>query len=399
VGKAPNGTKGKSGVQAEIHRLVKLRLVDIYRTIDRDYRDRVRQVRRDLQQGLHFQERRALVEEAIRKKIAERISLEKSEHAACGVAVSGDRWSVVLEELKTVVDESMIGFGKDLDIRFFPGRNIPQHQQTIANLNEKAKALGESLRHYAERQVAIARKTETAREAGLRATDHASASATEIPSFAEWITEPRKSFARWIAQLGPVGRIFGVLMLLLVVGVPFSLAHLDAISGWLDSDGREPEIDFNLIRQDPDATLRLYVSNTGSAHAVVERLEVCGSGEYVLKDFTLEDRRWIRSDNPEGEMESFGLIGAWASSRWIASCSETARFPPLLHGSRKIAQDSAEELTFGAVPDLQLSSNVETGQSGGMGFCSLTIHCNNTCASRAVLCRRSGASTSSEATP
>jgi hypothetical protein len=36
VGKAPNGTKGKSGVHAEIHRLVKLRLVDIYRTIDRD---------------------------------------------------------------------------------------------------------------------------------------------------------------------------------------------------------------------------------------------------------------------------------------------------------------------------------------------------------------------------
>lgn len=136
-----------------------------------------------------------------------------------------------------------------------------------------------------------------------------------------------------------------------------------------------PSLDFDLVGQHSDQTLELYVSNTGDRHAVIERIDVCGIGEFIVQDTEFEHREWLRSEEEDDRFEIDALLRS-ANQRWVAQCFTKARHPRLIRGSRSIQPDSAESLFFAAVTDLAIKGTVATGQAAGMGSCSITLWAN-----------------------
>lgn len=143
---------------------------------------------------------------------------------------------------------------------------------------------------------------------------------------------------------------------------------------------------FQLMEQRRDNSLELYVSNTGDRHAVVDRIEICGIGEFFLLDTEFQDQHWIDSSKPESEGDIFALLHP-ASSRWLAQCFTKVRLPRLIEGDRSIQPDSAQRLLFAPVEDLEIRSTAPTGTAIGMGQCTINLWAGRLHVSRVFICR------------
>jgi hypothetical protein len=99
---------------------------------------------------------------------------------------------------------------------------------------------------------------------------------------------------------------------------------------------------------------------------------VCGLGEFFVQDRLFEESTVFRSQEHEDLSNIYGLLG-YSNTRWVAQCFPEGRHPELVSGNRSIQPDSSETLVFGPIEDLKIEGTAATGQSGGLGPCSITV--------------------------
>jgi hypothetical protein len=169
---------------------------------------------------------------------------------------------------------------------------------------------------------------------------------------------------------------------------------------------RAPSLAFDLIRYNTDGTMKIYVTNSGTATAIIERFEACLPRFIIMWDRKTSSERTYDSNPPiytthkieevEYDMavagKMFSQLDLIRDPSKEAGCGPHGSKPGMpyilrvLNGERQVAPDSATELKVEPFPEYELFSMVERNAIGSKYFCLITLRANRGRAYRMFLC-------------